>query len=89
MSPKVNKKSLTKTVILIGLSLTISLLWSNRKTANSNPLIPIAPVENPPPNLLKPPKLKTPPSPPATPSPKPPEQPLVFAAPAQFRRQIL
>ena len=89
MSRKVNKKSVTKTVILIGLSLTISLLWSNRKTANSNPLIPIAPVENPPPNLLKPRKLQTPHSPPVTPSPKPPEQPLVFAPPAQFRSQIV
>jgi peptidoglycan/xylan/chitin deacetylase (PgdA/CDA1 family) len=89
MSRKVNKKSVTQTVILIGLSLIISLLWENRKTAISNPLIPIAPVENPPPNLLKPPKLKTPHSPPATPSPKPPEQPLVFAPPAQFRSQIV
>ena len=69
MSPKVNKKSVTKTVILIGLSLTTSLLWENRKTANSNPLIPIAPVENLPPNLLKPPKLKTPLFPPQLPLP--------------------
>lgn len=93
MSRKRHKKSVTKTVILIGLSLTISLLWENKQTANSNPPIPlaqqIAPVENPPPNLLKPPKLKTPNSPPATPSPKPPEQPLVFAPPAQFRSQIV
>jgi len=89
MSRKVNKKSVTKTVILIGLSLTISLLWENRKTAISNPLIPIAPIENPPPNLLKPPKLKTPPSPPPTPSPQPPEQPSVFTSPAQFRSQIV
>ena len=89
MSPKVKKTWVIKTVILIGLSLTLSLLWSNRKAASSNPLLPIAPVENPPPNLLKPPKLKTPPSPPATPSPKPPEQPLVFAPPAQFRSQIV
>ena len=87
MSPKINKRWVIKTVLLIGLSLTTSLLLSNRKTAHSNPLIPIAPVENPPPNLLKPPKLKTPPSPPATPSPKPPQQPLVFAPPAQFRSQ--
>ncbi|MEG4251949.1 polysaccharide deacetylase family protein [Microcoleus sp. Pol10D4] len=89
MSRKRNKKSVIKTVILIGLSLTISLLWENRKTANSNPLIPITPVENPPQNLLKPPKIKTPPSSPATPSLKPPEQPLVFAPPTQFRSQIV
>ncbi|EGK90288.1 polysaccharide deacetylase family protein [Microcoleus vaginatus PCC 9802] len=89
MSRKGNKKRVIKTVILIGLSITISLLSENRKTANSNPLIPIAPVENPPPNLLKPPKLKTPPSLSATPSPKPPEQPLVFAPPAQFHSQIV
>ncbi len=89
MSPKINKKWVIKTVLLIGLSLTTSLLWENRKTANSNPLIPIAPVENRPPNLLKPRKLKTPHSPPATPSPKHPEQPLVFAPPAQFRSQIV
>ncbi|MEP6518199.1 polysaccharide deacetylase family protein [Microcoleus vaginatus] len=89
MSSKVNKTWVIKTVILIGLSLTISLLWENRKTANSNPLIPIAPVENPPPNLQKPRKIKTPHTPPATPSPKPPEQPLVFAPPAQFSSQIV
>ncbi|MEG4417326.1 polysaccharide deacetylase family protein [Microcoleus sp. LAD1_D5] len=89
MSPKGNKKRVIKTVIFIGLSLTISLLWENRKTASSNPLIPIAPVENPPPNLLKPRKLKTPHSAPAAPSPKPPEQPLVFAPPAHFRSQIV
>src|SRR4028118_1422133 len=89
MSPKINKRWVIKTVLLIGLSLTTALLWENRKTANSNPLIPIAPVENPSPNLLKPPQLKTPPSPPATPSPQPPEQPLAFAPPAQFRSQIV
>ncbi|MEG4210572.1 polysaccharide deacetylase family protein [Microcoleus sp. S13_B4] len=89
MNRKGHKKLVIKTVILIGLSITISLLSENRKTANSNPLIPIAPVENSPPNLLKAPKLKTPPSPPATPSPTPPEQPLIFAPPVQFRSQIV
>ncbi|MEG4344421.1 polysaccharide deacetylase family protein [Microcoleus sp. A003_D6] len=89
MSPKIKKRWVIKTVLLIGLSITISLLSENRKTANSNPLIPIAPVDDTPPNLLKPPKLKTPPSPPTTPTPKPPEQPLVFAPPAQFRSQIV
>jgi hypothetical protein len=69
MKIKLRGKGVIKTVILIGLSLTISVLWENRKTANSNPLIPIAPVDDTPPNLLKPPKLKTPLFPPQLPLP--------------------
>lgn len=89
MSTKLANQWTLKILFLIGSISLILLFPENRQTANSNPLTQIPPVENQPPNLLKPPKLKTPPSPPATPSPKPPEQPLVFAPPAQFRSQIV
>jgi peptidoglycan/xylan/chitin deacetylase (PgdA/CDA1 family) len=90
MSTKFPKNFLIQTFIFVGSIALISLISETRQTANSNSIAQqIAPVENPPPNLLKPPKLKTPPSPPATPSPKPPQQPLVFAPPAQFRSQIV
>ncbi len=90
MSTKFPKKLLIQTFIFVGSIALISLISETRQTANSNSIAQqIAPVENPPPNLLKPPKLKTPPSSPATPSAKPPEQPLVFAPPAQFRSQVV
>ncbi|MEG5066407.1 polysaccharide deacetylase family protein [Microcoleus sp. B3-A4] len=90
MSTKLASQWALKILFLIGSIALISLISETRQTANSNSLAQqIAPVENPPPNLLKPRKLKTPSSPPATSSPKPPEQPLVFAPPAQFRSQIV
>src|SRR4028118_2017073 len=90
MSTKFPKNFLIQTFIFVCSIALISLISETRQTANSDSIAQqIAPVENPSPNLLKPPKLKTPPSPPATPSPKPPEQPLVFAPPAQFRSQIV
>lgn len=96
MNPKFPQKLAIKTVIIIGSIALISLSPNNLKTAKSNSLAQpseriaqIPPFENPPPNLLKPPKPQTSPSPTSTPSPKPPQQPLIFAPPKQFRSQIV
>ncbi|MEG4576245.1 polysaccharide deacetylase family protein [Microcoleus sp. N3A4] len=89
MNPKFTKKLAIKSIILIGSIALFSLFPKNPQTTSSNSLAQIPPFGNSPPNLLKPAKQKTPPSPPATPSPKPPQQPLVFAPPAQFRSQIV
>ncbi len=90
MSTKLANQGALKILLLIGSIALISLISETRQTANSHSLAQqIAPVKNPPPNLLKPRKLQTPHSPRVTPSPKPPEQPLVFAPPAQFRSQIV
>ncbi|UNU27562.1 polysaccharide deacetylase family protein [Microcoleus vaginatus] len=90
MSTKLANQGALKILLLIGSSALIFLISETGQTANSNSIAqPLAPIENTPPNLLKPPKLKTPSSLPATLSPKPPEQPLVFAPPAQFRSQIV
>ncbi|NJR21544.1 MAG: polysaccharide deacetylase family protein [Richelia sp. CSU_2_1] len=91
MNPKSTKKFATKTAIIISSIALIFLSTDNLKTANSNSLAQIPPFfEDSPPNLLKPPKQKKiPPSPPPTPAPTPPEQPLIFAPPAQFRGQIV
>ncbi|MEG4227317.1 polysaccharide deacetylase family protein [Microcoleus sp. N9_B2] len=89
MNPKFTKKLAIKSIILIGAIALFSLFPKNPQTASSNSFAQIPPFDNSPPNLLKPPKLITPPSPSATPSPKPPEQPLIFAPPAQFRSQIV
>lgn len=83
-------KRVLKRLILICYIAIVSLFYESQKTANSNPLTQIPPIENSPPNLLKPPKpTKTPPSPSPTPTPKPPQHPLVFAPPAPFRGQIV
>ncbi|MEP6487195.1 polysaccharide deacetylase family protein [Microcoleus vaginatus GB2-A3] len=90
MSTKLASQWALKILFLIGSIALISLISETRQTANSHSIAQqIAPVGNPPPNLLKPPKLKTSPSPPVTEAPKPPQQPLVFAPPAQFRSQIV
>jgi peptidoglycan-N-acetylglucosamine deacetylase len=96
MSTKFTKKFAIQTFILIGSIALISLLSEIRQTANSTSLAQpskriaqLPPIYNPPPNLLKPPKLKTPDPPSPTPTPQPPEKPLVFAPPPQFRGQIV
>lgn len=89
MTPKFIKKSAIQTFILVGSIALILLLSEIRQTASSNSIAQLPSIYNPPPNLLKPPKPKTPDSPAATPTPKPPQQPLVFAPPAQFRNQIV
>ncbi|MCC3407276.1 MAG: polysaccharide deacetylase family protein [Microcoleus sp. PH2017_10_PVI_O_A] len=89
MTSKFIKKSAIQILIIIGSIALISLFSEIRQTANSNSLAQIPRFGNPPPNLLKPPKPQILPSGAPTPSPKPPEQPLVFAPPAQFRSQIV
>lgn len=90
MNPTFPKKSAIKNVILIGSIALISLSPDNLKTSHSNSIAQIPPFfEDSPPNLIKPPKTKTSDSPPPTPAPTPPEQPLIFAPPAQFRGQIV
>ncbi|MCU0546219.1 MAG: polysaccharide deacetylase family protein [Oscillatoriaceae cyanobacterium Prado104] len=98
MNTKSSQKAVIKTALLIGSIALFSLSPNNPKTANSNSLAQIPPFfDEPPPNLIKPPKpTKIAPSPPTgagtgTPPlhPKPPEQPLIFAPPEQFRGQIV
>ncbi|WP_373533840.1 polysaccharide deacetylase family protein [Microcoleus sp.] len=89
MNPKFTKKLAIKSIILIGSIAFFSLFPKNPQTTSSNSIAQIPPFDNFPPKFLKPRKPQIQPSPAATPSPKPPEQPLVFAPPAQFRSQIV
>lgn len=89
MSSKLAIKWALKTLFLIGSIALFSILSEIRQTASSNSIAQLPAIYNSPPNLLKQPKPKTPDSPPPTPTPKPPQQPLIFAPPAQFRGQIV
>ena len=90
MKTKFTKESWIKAVIIIGYIAIILLVSDRLNTANSNSIAQIPPFGNPPPNLLKPPKPQIQPSPAATPTPKPAAaEPFVFAAPTQFRSQIV
>ncbi|MEO9125349.1 MAG: polysaccharide deacetylase family protein, partial [Microcoleus sp.] len=89
MNTKFTKKLWFKIAIIICSMVVILLCPDRLKTANSNSLAQIPPFGNSPPNLVKPPKPQIQPSPAATPTPKPPQQPLVFAPPTQFRSQIV
>ncbi|MBE9097158.1 polysaccharide deacetylase family protein [Tychonema sp. LEGE 07203] len=89
MNTKFTKQLAIKSIIFIGAIALFSLFPKKTQTASSNSLAQIPPFDNFPPKFLKPRKPQIQPSPATTPTPNPPEQPLIFAPPAQFIRQIV